>query len=101
MLHGEAVAIGLVAEARMAERIGIATDGTAGIIERVCRKAGLPTSVPSIPVDTLIGFTRADKKSRAGRVEYALPKCIGEMAGADRGWTVPVEDTVVRETLTP
>lgn len=100
MLHGEAVAIGLVAEARMAERIGVAAKGTAGIIEHVCRKAGLPTSVPSIPVDTLIGFTRADKKARAGRVEYALPKCIGEMAGADRGWTMPVEDIVVREALT-
>lgn len=98
-LHGEAVAIGLVAEARMAERIGIAIEGTADIIERVCRSAGLPTSVPSIPADTLIGFTRTDKKARGGRVEYALPKRIGQMAGADRGWTVPVEDTVVREAL--
>ena len=99
-LHGEAVAIGLVAEARMAERMGIATSGTARVIERACRAAGLPTSVPQIPADTLIRFTRSDKKARAGRVEYALPKRIGEMAGADRGWTLPVDDDVVREALT-
>lgn len=98
-LHGEAVAIGLVAEARVAERIGVAADGTARIIERVCRNAGLPTSISSVPVDTLIGFTRSDKKSRGGRVEYALPTRIGEMAGADHGWTVPVDDTIVREAL--
>jgi len=98
-LHGEAVAIGLVAEARLAERIGVAKTGTARMIERVCRAAGLQTAMPSIPVDTIIGFTRADKKVRAGRVEYALPKQIGEMAGAEHGWTVAVDDTVVRETL--
>jgi 3-dehydroquinate synthase len=99
-LHGQAVAIGIVAEARLAERMGVAKSGTAGAIERACRAAGLPTSLPSIPVDTIIGFTRADKKARAGRVEYALPKRIGEMAGADHGWTVPVDDTIVREALT-
>src|SRR5437660_120849 len=52
-LHGEAVAIGLVAEARLAERIGVAKTGTARVIERVCRAAGLQTTMPSIPVDTI------------------------------------------------
>jgi 3-dehydroquinate synthase len=99
-LHGQAVAIGLVAEARMAEKLGLAASGTASSIERICQAAGLPTSLPSVSVDTLIGFTRRDKKARAGRVEYALPKRIGEMAGGDRGWTVPVDDTIVREALT-
>ena len=98
-LHGQAVAIGLVPEARLAERMGVATNGTARMIERVCRAAGLTTSLPAIPIATIIEFTRTDKKARAGHVEYALPKRIGEMAGADHGWTVPVDDTVVREAL--
>lgn len=98
-LHGQAVAIGLVAEARLAERLGVAATGTARSIERTCRAAGLPTTMPAIPVDTIIGFTRADKKARAGRVEYALPRRIGEMAGEDHGWTVPVDDNVVRDAL--
>lgn len=99
MLHGEAVAIGLVTEARLAERLGIASEGTAGNIEGVCRAAGLPTAVPSIPVDVLLDFTRSDKKNRAGRVEYALPKRIGEMARGPGGWTIPVDDDRVREAL--
>jgi 3-dehydroquinate synthase len=98
-LHGQAVAIGLVAEARLAERMGVATNGTARMIERACRAAGLATSLPAIPIARIIELTRTDKKVREGRVEYALPKRIGEMAGADHGWTVPVDDTVVREAL--
>lgn len=100
VLHGEAVAMGLVTEARIAERLGVATNGTARVIERTCRAAGLPTSIPSIDPQTLVRFTRTDKKARAGRVEYALPARIGQMAGGDRGWAIPVEDAAVLEALT-
>lgn len=99
LLHGEAVAMGLVTEARLAENLGVATKGTAGVIERTCRAAGLPTSIPDIDPKTILDFTRSDKKARAGRVEYALPARIGEMAGAERGWAIPVEDAVVLEAL--
>lgn len=99
ILHGHAVAVGLVAEAKLAERLGIAERGLAQAIEQVCRRAGLPTGVPDIPVDQLLAWTRSDKKARGGRVEYALPMRIGVMAGAERGWAVPVDDPVVREVL--
>src|SRR5207237_9975275 len=68
-LHGQAVAIGLVAEARLAEKLGVAKSGTARVIERVCRAAGLSTSLPAIPIATIIEFTRSDKKVRPGPVE--------------------------------
>lgn len=98
-LHGHAVAIGLVSEARMAERLGVAAAGTARAIEHACRDAGLPTQPPEIAVDELLAYTRADKKARAGRVEYALPARIGAMAGAQQGWAIPVDDAIVREAL--
>lgn len=100
-LHGHAVAIGLVAEAKVAERLGIAEQGLAQAIEQVCRRAGLPTGVPDIPMDQLLAWTRSDKKARGGHVEYALPARIGVMAGSERGWAVPVDDAVVREALSP
>ena len=99
-LHGEAVAIGLVAEARLAERLGVGAEGMARDIDEVCRAAGLPTRIPDVEVDRLIELTRVDKKARRGRVEYALPARIGTMAGADRGWAIPVEDDAVRAVLT-
>lgn len=98
-LHGQAVAIGLVIEARLAERIGVGASGVARRIEEVCRAAGLSTDLPDLPVESLISFTRLDKKARDGRVEYALPARIGAMAGAASGWTIPVDDDVVRAVL--
>jgi 3-dehydroquinate synthase len=99
VLHGEAVAIGMVAEARIAERMGVAERGIAGEIARVCRTGGLPTELPDVDVDSLLAFTHADKKARAGVVEYALPRRIGEMAGESSGWGIPVEDALAREVL--
>lgn len=97
--HGDAVAIGMIVEARIAERIGVAARGTADEIARICAVAQLPVSLPSVDVGSLIQFTHADKKARAGTVEYALPKRLGEMAGGESGWTIPVDDVVVREVL--
>jgi 3-dehydroquinate synthase len=99
LLHGSAVAIGMVFEAKLAERMNVAAKETAHAIELACKAAGLPTAVPKSNTATLLKFMHADKKARARRVECALPARIGEMAGADRGWAFPVEDTLVRELL--
>lgn len=100
LLHGEAVAIGMVLEARLAERSGIADAGTASAIERVLEQAGLPTSRPaSLAPSAILQAAQHDKKSRAGTVEYALPERLGAMAGSARGWTVEVDSALVREVL--
>jgi 3-dehydroquinate synthase len=100
LLHGEAVAIGMVLEARLAERIGVAERGTASEIERVLRRAGLPVARPeSMRAETVLEATRLDKKARAGAVAYSLPSRIGAMAGAERGWAIEVGDVLVREVL--
>jgi len=100
LLHGEAVAIGMVLEARLAERMGIAEPGTMDAIERIVSRAGLPTEVPSsLSGADIVRATKTDKKARSGAVEYALPSRIGGMAGSDRGWAVPVDDAVVLGVL--
>jgi 3-dehydroquinate synthase len=100
LLHGEAVGIGMVLEARIAERLGVAEAGTAERIATVLRRAGLPVARPrELPVDRVVDATRADKKVRGGRVEYALPARIGAMAGEESGWALPVDDQLVHEVL--
>ena len=100
LLHGEAIAIGMVLEATLAERMGIAERGTSDAIERVVSMAGLPTRVPtSLVDDQIVAATKLDKKARAGAVEYALPQRIGAMAGATHGWAVPVDDALVMDVL--
>jgi 3-dehydroquinate synthase len=100
LLHGEAIAIGMVAESRVAERAGIAEAGTAAAIERVIANAGLPTTLPSdVAPDRVLRLMRADKKRRAGALEYALPKRVGTMAGESSGWAVAIPDAVVMDVL--
>jgi 3-dehydroquinate synthase len=100
LLHGEAVAIGMVLEARLAERIGVAERGIAARIERVLAEAELPVALPSsLDAAEVLAATRSDKKARRGAVAYSLPARIGAMAGAERGWAIPVDDAAVREVL--
>ena len=80
VLHGEAVAIGMAVECRLAELSGTAV---CGITDQVCSaldRANLPTIVPpGLEGPALVSLTHSDKKVRAGAVEYALPHAIGEM----------------------
>ena len=100
LLHGECVAIGMVLESRLAEHLGVAERGTSSAIERVLRRASLPVTLPaSMDAETILAFSRHDKKSRGGGVEYALPARIGAMIEAGSAWSIPVDDAVVREVL--
>ena len=100
LLHGAAVGIGMCCESALAEHLGIATAPTSARVWSAVMAAGLPARVPaSVAIDDVISSTYADKKARSGRVEYALPSRIGAMAGAERGWSIPVDDVAVREVV--
>jgi 3-dehydroquinate synthase len=101
LLHGEAVSIGMVEEARIGERIGITAAGTAARLRRVLTRLGLPTSLPvEMGVDDVIDWTRTDKKAREGRVQYALIESIGAPAvGRDGRYGSAVADETVTEVL--
>jgi 3-dehydroquinate synthase len=100
LLHGEAIAIGMVAESRLAEQAEIAEPGTASAIERVLGDVGLPTRIPrEISVDRIFAAMRSDKKQRRGALEYALPKRVGEMAGESTGWGIPINDALAKSVL--
>jgi 3-dehydroquinate synthase len=101
LAHGEAVAIGMTLESRIAERVGIAAGGMEKEIRNALTAAGLPVERPKgMDRDRILEVMQSDKKARAGEVRYALPRAIGEMAGADSGWTVSVAESIVREVLT-
>lgn len=98
--HGDAVAIGMIAEAALAERIGLAESGLADTIATVCDAAGLPVRLPAgVNAAEVMNATRTDKKTRAGKVEYAFPTALGRMAAAGQGYGTPVPDADVLHTL--
>jgi 3-dehydroquinate synthase len=78
--HGEAIAIGMVAEAKLAERLERAKEGLSDKIRRVLSKLGLPTEIPNqLPQEEIIRTMRVDKKKNAKAIRFALPVEIGRV----------------------
>jgi 3-dehydroquinate synthase len=81
--HGEAVAIGMVKEARLAERMGIAAAGLSETIAATLIELGLPVNIPpDLSLTDIIHTMRYDKKMNSGVVRFALPVAIGEVQAA-------------------
>jgi 3-dehydroquinate synthase len=100
LLHGECVAIGMVYEATMAVKMGVAAPGTDRDVRRAVERVGLPTALPpTATTDRLIAIMRADKKVRSGAIRFALPREIGRMSSGDGTWSVPVDESTVRAVL--
>lgn len=100
LLHGEAVAIGMVAEAVAGERAGVTARGTADRLRKVLSRLGLPTAIPpEMSAEAVLARTRNDKKGRLGRTEYALLSRIGTPAAAGGSWAMPLPDETVREAI--
>ncbi len=99
-LHGECVAMGMVLESLLAERIGVAEPGTVHRIREAVMSAGLPSAMPAgVDPNRIVELTRGDKKARGGIAEYALPSRVGAMATSGEQFTIPVEEAIVLEML--
>jgi 3-dehydroquinate synthase len=95
--HGEAVAIGQVAEARLAERLTGLPRAEVDRIEALLVALGLPVRPPrGLDPRRLRDAMRLDKKARGGVVRCALPEGLGRMAGGTAA-TVAVDP--VRDLL--
>jgi 3-dehydroquinate synthase len=100
LLHGEAVAIGLVTEAMLGEHLQVTRTGTAAALAAALGGAGLPTSLPpGTDAALLVDAMRTDKKGRAGAVAFAFLAEPGRVApGADGQWVTRLSrDALVNE----
>jgi 3-dehydroquinate synthase len=92
-LHGEAVAWGMIAAAKIADEVHFSNNGT---FDRI-RDASLAWgSLPKVNVTTSKAMTliRSDKKTEFGVVNFVLPKAIGEVEVVNR-----VPETAVASAL--
>jgi len=77
--HGEAISIGMVAEALLSEREGHASSGLARRVARSLRLMRLPVEIdPAIATDAVVRAIELDKKSLGGELRLALPTSIGK-----------------------
>jgi shikimate kinase/3-dehydroquinate synthase len=78
--HGEAVAIGMVVEACLAEKLGLADPGLAQAIRDCLESLGLPVDIPAeLEPGRILEAMQVDKKRRGGQVRFALPVHIGQV----------------------
>lgn len=77
--HGEAVAVGMVAEARLADALGRSEEGVAGRLVALLERVGLPTSAPGLDVEQAFRALEADKKIAAGRLRLPVVPAIGSV----------------------
>lgn len=86
--HGEGVAIGMLAAARYAQRIGLADPGLVNRMEAVLVGLGLPVAPPpGLDRERILAGIGVDKKRKAGKVRLALPVEIGQVQVG-----IPLED---------
>ncbi|MBR1865318.1 MAG: 3-dehydroquinate synthase [Lachnospiraceae bacterium] len=101
LLHGEAVSIGLVAQIRLAQKLGYVDEDAVQALISLLRKAELPVSIPDyIDRDALVKKLYTDKKVRDGRLRFVVQKQIGEVVEFEPGvFATPIEESVAREII--
>ena len=97
-LHGEAIAIGQVAAARLSTEVLGLPASEAERIERLFQRAGLPTRVKlnATQQRKLFAAMRLDKKVSRGEVKFVLARRIGAVEFGQR-----VPDSLVAGALNP
>ena len=76
-LHGEVISIGMVAEARLGERLGLTQPGTAEAIRHSLDAAGLPTTYDRWQEQAIFEAMRLDKKNEGTGLAFSLVTELG------------------------
>ena len=82
LLHGEAVAIGMVCASRLAERRGLIEPSVTDRQVRLIEALGLPTGLPdavNLAQNDVLERMKLDKKSVAGQLRFVLPTRLGQV----------------------
>ncbi len=78
LLHGEAVAIGMVQAARLSERLGLSSPADGDRLAAVLARLDLPVAPPAgLSADELEHAMRLDKKNASGKLRFILWRGIG------------------------
>lgn len=78
-LHGEAVAIGMVAAGAIALELGMFSPAEQERLVAWLEAAGLPTTIARLPIKALVEAMGHDKKVQDGRLRFVLPEAIGRV----------------------
>lgn len=97
LFHGEAIAIGLVIVAEMAEKLRVTRSGLANEIRQTLVGLGLPVKVPAgMNPEAILAAVGVDKKKAAGKIKFVLPVQPGlvQVGVEVEGWQEMVLDEI-------
>lgn len=101
LLHGEALSIGIVAEVKLANKLGYVTDVQKNDVIDLLKKANLPIAIPDyIDRDALVKKLYTDKKVKNGQLRFVLQKGIGDVVEFSDGvYATAIEESAAREII--
>ena len=79
LIHGEAVAVGMVYEADLARHLGYCDQDVVARVRALVEAAGLPARLPNVTFHALWDAMQQDKKVSAGTVYCVVPERIGSV----------------------
>ena len=82
MDHGQAVALGMVYAARLAERVGLAEEGFAAALEKDLERCLLLVINP-YDLEAMAEAMHKDKKAEGGKIHFILPRAVGDVVVHD------------------
>jgi 3-dehydroquinate synthase len=101
LLHGEAIAIGIVAAGLIEQEMGLAEPGRLDRIRAVLTKLGVPIRMPSGMADErILDLLRHDKKAVDRWPRFVLLRSLGQVHCEDGQYAVPVNRETVEKALT-
>lgn len=94
LLHGEAVALGMIAEAALSVKLAGLPEAAFTEIRAVLKSVFPSRDVSAYAPDELIAYMRMDKKNAGTEIRFALPDAVGHSV-----WDIAAEEPDILEAL--
>lgn len=101
LLHGEALAIGMVAQVKLGEKLGFISSDNVKRVINLYRCAKLPTEIPDyINKNELVEKLYTDKKVRDGKLRFVFQKEIGDvMCFGENQYGLEITENQIAEVI--
>jgi len=97
--HGQAVALGMQAEAILSHELGFLSQQAVEKQDRLLLSFGLVSGFPNFSPLKLVAVMKRDKKSSAGKIMFALPCAVGKMKSVKGSYGIEANEKTLRMVL--
>lgn len=98
--HGEAVALGMLVESRIALRLGYFQQTAVDRIHAILKKYSIPTRISkNHSIQSILDAMILDKKSSKGFPRFVILNGIGSALSFDGAYCTPVDENILKNAL--